>query len=96
MRGKASNAASGKAGGDATPIVEGDGQSAAGGLEEGSEPKMVRWVSNKDGVRVYVPGSWIGTPAGSVFEKGMGGRLGGHGKMVEVLDEGSDVVMAGA
>jgi len=94
MRGKANNAASGKAGGDTTPAVESEGQMAAGGVEEEKpQPKMVRWVTNKDGVRVYVPGSWIGTPAGSVFEKGMGGRL-GHRKMVEVLVEGGDVAMA--
>lgn len=94
MRGKSNNATSGKAGGDATPAAEGEGQATVGGLEEEKpEPKMIRLVSNKDGVRVYVPGSWIGTPAGSMFEKGMGGRL-GHRKMVEVLDEG-DVIMAG-
>lgn len=105
-------AASVRTGGTATPAWEGGvGEAGAGGgtgggymmgMEEGP-PRMVRWVSNAQGTRLYVPQSWVGTPAGAVFEKGMGGRMkvgGGPGvgrrKMVEVIDEGGDVVMAGA
>lgn len=32
-------------------------------------PKMVRWVSNKDGIRVGVPDAWLVGPAGKVFVK---------------------------
>lgn len=99
MRGK--GAAGGKSAGDATPALgdAGDGTAAGGALatiEEAPKPTMVRWVSSKDGVRVYVPASWIGTPAGAVFEKGMGGKMGQGRKLIEVVDEGGDVVMAGA
>ncbi|TVY60846.1 INO80 complex subunit [Lachnellula suecica] len=41
-------------------------------------PLFVRWVSNKDGNRIGVPGEWLEGPVGSVFGgagKGMGGKL---------------------
>ncbi|KAI9891569.1 MAG: 3-oxo-5a-steroid 4- dehydrogenase [Vezdaea aestivalis] len=37
---------------------------------EFEKPKstMIRWVSNREGIRVGVPEEWLGTPAGRVFE----------------------------
>lgn len=96
VRGKPVSGGKSGAAGDATPSMEaGAGAGEVGGVvQEAPKPTMVRWVSDKDGVRLYVPTSWLGTPAGRVFDPGMGGRL-GHRKMVEIIDEG-DVVMAGA
>lgn len=42
-----------------------------------ANPVYVRWVSDKDGCRVGVPGEWFGTPVGRVF---------GERKMVEEVE----------
>ena len=31
-------------------------------------PNMARWISDKNGVRLYIPASWEGTAAGTLFE----------------------------
>lgn len=95
LRGKPVGGSKNGVAGDATPSVDAGAGEVAGVVQEAPIPTMVRWVNNKEGVRLYVPTSWLGTPAGRVFDPGMGGRL-GHRKMVEVIDEGGDVVMAGA
>lgn len=54
-------------------------------------PKMVRWVSNKDGIRVGVPDAWLGAPVGRVFtaQKETERMVAARGRrMVEVIDEG--------
>ena len=43
-----------------------------------ANPVFVRWVSNKQGCRVGVPGEWLDKPVGGVFVDG-----GLRGKMVE-------------
>lgn len=58
MRGK------GRATGDATPADD----MAMGGSENQPAPTMVRWVSNKDGIRLAVPESWLAGPIGRRFE----------------------------
>ena len=96
VRGKPVSGGKSGTAGDATPSAEA-GVAEAGGVVQEAPPKptMVRWISDKEGVRLYVPTSWLGTPAGRVFDPGMGGRL-GHRKVVEIIDEGGDVVMTGA
>ena len=42
-----------------------------------ANPAFVRWVSDKDGCRIGVPGEWFGTPVGRVF---------GARKMVEEVE----------
>jgi Ino eighty subunit 2 len=61
MRGK------GRATGDATPA---DQDTVMGGsdLPGPPPPTMIRWVSNKDGCRLAVPGSWLAGPIGKQFE----------------------------
>lgn len=49
---------------------------------EKADPVFVRSVSNANGCRVSVPGEWLGTPAGRLFEPPVAG---GNGKMVEEL-----------
>ena len=95
VRGKPVSGGKSGVAGDATPSVEAGTGEVGGVVQEAPEPTMVRWISSKEGVRLYVPTSWLDTPAGRVFDPGMGGRL-GHRKMVEIIDEGGDVVMAGA
>lgn len=38
-------------------------------------PLYVRWVQNKDGSRLGVPGEWIDGPIGEVFRREGGGRM---------------------
>ena len=42
-----------------------------------ANPIYVRWVSDKDGCRIGVPGEWLGTPVGRVF---------GEKKLVEEVE----------
>ncbi|KAF8252192.1 hypothetical protein K440DRAFT_391065 [Wilcoxina mikolae CBS 423.85] len=58
-----------RATGDATPADQG-GDTIMGGVEQTPPPAptMVRWVSNKDGIRLAVPGSWLAAPVGKRFE----------------------------
>jgi len=42
-----------------------------------ANPVYVRWISNKDGCRLGVPGEWFGQPVGRVF---------GERKMVEEVE----------
>ncbi|KFA61745.1 hypothetical protein S40285_04180 [Stachybotrys chlorohalonatus IBT 40285] len=62
---------------------------AAAANEAGDEdaqranPVFVRWVSNRNGVRVGVPGEVLDGPAGAVFGGGGGARGLASGKMVE-------------
>ncbi|KAI5818113.1 PAPA-1-like conserved region-domain-containing protein [Pyronema omphalodes] len=59
----------GRATGDATP-ADGNGDITMGGMEAPPPPPtMMRWVSNKDGVRLAIPESWMSAPVGRVFEK---------------------------
>lgn len=39
---------------------------------EKPNPVFVRWVSNRHGCRVGVPGEWLAGPAGRVFNGGSG------------------------
>ncbi|TAQ85662.1 hypothetical protein B7494_g6007 [Chlorociboria aeruginascens] len=50
--------------------------------EDGYRPNaaFIRWVSNKDGNRIGVPGEWLEGPVGSIFQNsvkasGMSGKL---------------------
>ena len=61
MRGK------GRATGDATPADQVNAE-AVGGSDAPPPPTMIRWVSNKDGIRLAVPDSWLGAPVGRIFE----------------------------
>lgn len=38
---------------------------------ERPNPGFVRWVSDRNGCRVGVPGEWLGTPVGKVFGGGV-------------------------
>ena len=61
-------AAAAAAGGVATPDVgEDPEEEAAAAAVERPDPRFVRWVSNREGCRVGVPGEWRGTGAGRVF-----------------------------
>ncbi len=42
-----------------------------------ANPVYVRWISDRDGCRVGVPGKWFGTPVGRVF---------GESKVVEEVE----------
>lgn len=42
-----------------------------------ANPVYVRWVSDREGCRIGVPGEWLGTGVGKVF---------GEGKMVEEVE----------
>lgn len=53
---------------------------------EKPNPVYVRWVSNRHGCRVGVPGEWLAGPAGSVFGLEGGNRAGGSG--IEVMEGG--------
>ena len=56
----------GRAAGEATPQTQEEAD--AMGVKMPDPPTMIRWVSNKDGIRLGVPGTWLGTPAARVFE----------------------------
>lgn len=56
----------GRGGGEATPQTQEEAEAL--GLKPPSPPTMIRWVSNKDGIRLGVPDVWMGTPAAAVFE----------------------------
>ena len=63
------------AGGDITPGNEAEPQKP--------NPLFVRWVSNKDGMRICVPEEWLEAPVGSIFNnsvKPVGMR---SGKLIE-------------
>ena len=47
-----------------------------------ANPLFVRWVSDRNGCRVGVPGEWLGTSVGEVF----GGGGNGNRKMVEEVE----------
>ncbi|KAF7718252.1 Uncharacterized protein PECH_002067 [Penicillium ucsense] len=66
----------------------GDGTDATPADQEPTEPAkcdptMVRWTSNKDGCRLYVPEEWLGTPAGRLFGPPVSGNQ--SGKLVEEI-----------
>ena len=61
-RGKIS-AAEIAAGGDGTPAVGEEGEMEV----ERANPVYVRWICDKDGVRIGVPREWEGTGPGTVF-----------------------------
>lgn len=42
-----------------------------------ANPAYVRWISDKNGCRIGVPGEWFGQPVGSIF---------GERKMVEEVE----------
>lgn len=65
--------------GDATPN---EANPDGGVAEAPPTPKMVRWVSNKDGIRVGVPESWLAGPVGRVFMP-----QGGRGLVQEVSED---------
>lgn len=53
-----------------TAQEHGDGESPQEMQEEEippANPVFVRWISDRDGCRVGVPGEWLGTPVGRVF-----------------------------
>lgn len=54
--------------GDATPAGSGEGGALRGSVEPPPPPTMVRWVSNKDGIRLGVPDLWLAGPVGDVFK----------------------------
>ena len=56
----------GRATGDATPADQFD--TTMGGTEAPPPPTMIRWVSNKDGIRLAVPNTWLESPLGTQFE----------------------------
>ena len=56
----------GRATGDATPADQ-SGDTAMAGAEPPPAPTMVRWISDKSGIRLAVPGSWLEGPAGGQF-----------------------------
>ncbi|KAH8601702.1 PAPA-1-like conserved region-domain-containing protein [Bisporella sp. PMI_857] len=47
--------------------------------EQKADPIFVRWVSNKDGLRIGVPEEWLDGPIGSVFQGGIKQSGGGTG-----------------
>lgn len=49
-----------------------------------ADPVFVRWVSNKDGERLGVPGEWLGKDIGKVF--GVGGVGLGTGRLIEEVE----------
>jgi Ino eighty subunit 2 len=55
----------GKAAGDATPADQANAEAALEGVDL---PTMVRWTSNKDGIRLSNPDSWLKAPVGKIFE----------------------------
>jgi Ino eighty subunit 2 len=58
----------GRATGDATP-ADGNGDITMGGMEAPPLPTMMRWVSNKDGIRLAIPETWMNGPIGKVYSK---------------------------
>ncbi|CCX32044.1 PAPA-1-like conserved region-domain-containing protein [Pyronema domesticum] len=58
----------GRATGDATP-ADGNGDITMGGMEAPSPPTMMRWVSNKDGIRLAIPETWMNGPIGKAYSK---------------------------
>lgn len=75
--------------GAATPANEAEPGAAA---ESFPIPKMVRWVSNKNGIRVGVPDAWLSGPIGKVFQAQSGtermklARARG-GRLIEEIEE---------
>ncbi|KAK6504817.1 hypothetical protein TWF481_006755 [Arthrobotrys musiformis] len=66
----------------------------AGTPEPTEPPKMIRWVSNKNGSFVGVPQTWLDAPVGDVFnKKDVAWRRGG--KKVGLVEELPDEVMTG-
>lgn len=61
----------------------GNGDATPNGEPQKANPLFVRWVSNKDGNRIGVPGEWLEAPSGGLFSGaakadgglGMGGKL---------------------
>ncbi len=71
---------------------------AEGEVAEKPNPVYVRWVSNRGGCRVGVPGEWVGGGGGvgRVFEGGgMAGGGGGGGGAVMVMEGGGGVRVEG-
>lgn len=58
-------------GGDETPAEQQDEEIAP------ANPVFVRWISDRNGCRLGVPGEWFGQPVGRVF---------GERKMVEEVE----------
>lgn len=81
--------------GAATPANEAE---AGSGAEFFPVPKMVRWVSNKNGIRVGVPDAWLSGPIGRVFqtqgetESMKLARARGRGGLIEEIEEPQGVV----
>lgn len=83
--------------GDATPAGGPQDTDLGGVAEAFPVPKMVRWVSNKDGIRLGVPDAWLSGPVGRVFEaqtetRGMRRARG----LIEEIDEGTVPMEIGA
>lgn len=52
-----------------------------------ADPVFVRWVSNKDGSRLGVPGEWLVKDVGMVFGRGeVGGAGVGTGRLIEEVE----------
>lgn len=58
----------GKVAGDATPADQANAEAALEGVDLPFPPTMVRWTSNKDGIRLSIPDSWLKAPVGKIFE----------------------------
>lgn len=75
--------------GAATPANEAE----PGSTESYPVPKMVRWVSNKNGIRVGVPNVWLSGPIGRVFQAQSEtdsmklARARGGGRLIEEIEE---------
>lgn len=66
----------------------------AGTPEPTEPPKLIRWVSNKNGSFVGVPQSWLDAPVGNVFKKqDIAWRRGV--KKVGLVEELPDEIMTG-
>lgn len=82
--------------GAATPANEAEPGSTA---ESFPVPNMVRWVSNKNGIRVGVPDAWLSGPVGKVFQAQgetesmkLARARGGRGRLIEEIEELHGVV----
>ncbi|RQM04976.1 hypothetical protein DH86_00003725 [Scytalidium sp. 3C] len=62
--------------GDATPDTE---------LQK-PDPLFVRWISNKDGNRIYVPEEWLDKPVGTLFQNTVPAKSGLGGKLIEEVN----------
>ena len=50
---------------------------------EKADPRFVRWVSNKDGIRLGVPEEWLGKKVGRVFGQAL---QQGNGRLVQEIE----------